>query len=174
MLSHSSHSSIVDALVHYYDDLIDHVRRRFGDKGFAREVLHDVCVQLIERPPQDVQQPHAFLRHITTQRAIDRYRFEKMRSKAVTCMAEMPEVVNITTHAPMSSVELNIAFQQKQHALLMGIRALPECCRDVFILHKLYHMPQADVAVRLGISRGMVARHMARAVVGLSPIMNAQ
>src|SRR5690606_6508754 len=142
--------------------------------GFAREVLHDVCVQLIERPPQDVQQPHAFLRHITTQRAIDRYRGEKVRSNAVTGMADVPEVATTSAYAPMSSGELVLAFQQKQQALLMAIRGLPECCRDVFILHKLYHMPQADVAARLGISRGMVTRHMARAVVGLSPIMNAQ
>jgi RNA polymerase sigma-70 factor (ECF subfamily) len=165
---------LVDALVHYYDDLIDHVRRRFGDRGFAREVLHDVCVQLIERPPRDIQQPHAFLRHIATQRAIDRYRGEKTRTRVVIDLVEMPDGVTTSAHAPMSSVELNIAFQQKQQALLLAIRALPECCRDVFILHKLYHMPQADVAARLGISRGMVARHMARAVVGVAPVMNAQ
>lgn len=173
MLPKYSESLLVTELVRHYDDLVDHVRRRFGDRGFAREVLHDVCVQLLERPPHDIKTPHAFLRHVSTQLAIDRYRVEKARAGVMTTVAELPETATVPPYSPMSSAELGVAFQQKQQALLAAIRALPECCRDVFILHKLYHMPQADVAARLGISRGMVARHMARAVAGLAPVMNA-
>lgn len=161
------------ALVRHYDELVDHVRRRFGDKGFATEVMHDVCVQLLERPPRDdIKTPQAFLRHVSTQLAIDRYRNEKLRSDVVAIMEDVPETPSIFP-AHMSEAELTVAFQQKEQALLEAVRALPECCRDVFILHKLYHLPQAEVAAKLGISRGMVARHMARAVAGLAPVMNA-
>ena len=48
--------SLISTLVRHYDDLVDHVRRRFGDRGFAREVVHDVCVQLLEkREREDVR-----------------------------------------------------------------------------------------------------------------------
>lgn len=160
-------------LVRHYDELVDHVRRRFGDRSFAREVLHDVCVQLLERPPSDIKTPQAFLRHVSTQLAIDRYRVEKARADVVTTVAELPETMSISG-AQLSGAEIAVAFQQKEKELLQAIRALPECCRDVFILHKLYHLPQAEVAIKLGISRGMVARHMARAVTGLAPVMNAE
>lgn len=168
-----SSSSLVTELVRHYDELVDHVRRRFGDRSFAREVLHDVCVQLLERPPSDIKTPQAFLRHVSTQLAIDRYRVEKARADVVTTVAELPETMSISG-AQLSGAEIAVAFQQKEKELLQAIRALPECCRDVFILHKLYHLPQAEVAIKLGISRGMVARHMARAVTGLAPVMNAE
>ena len=168
-----SSSSLVTELVRHYDELVDHVRRRFGDRSFAREVLHDVCVQLLERPPSDIKTPQAFLRHVSTQLAIDRYRVEKARADVVTTVTELPETMSISG-AQLSGAEIAVAFQQKEKELLQAIRALPECCRDVFILHKLYHLPQAEVAIKLGISRGMVARHMARAVTGLAPVMNAE
>jgi RNA polymerase sigma-70 factor (ECF subfamily) len=169
-----SETSLVAALVRHYDELVDHVRRRFGDKGFAREVLHDVCIQLMERPPHnDIKTPQAFLRHVSTQLAIDRYRSEHARAGVVSSVAELPEAA-MAGYTLMSGAELAVAFQQKQAALLDAVRALPERCQEVFILHKLYHMPQRDVAATLGISRGMVARHMARAVSGLAPVMNAQ
>ncbi len=171
MLSKPSDTSLIDELVRHYDDLVDHVRRRFGDKGFATEVMQDVCVQLLEKPPQDVRTPTAFLRHVSTQLAIDRYRVEKTRSGIVQHLPDLPEPT--AAHTPLSQAELAVAFQQKQEALLDAVHALPECCRDVFILHKLYHLPQAEVASRLGISRGMVARHMARAAAGLAPVMHA-
>ena len=170
VLQKSSDTLLLAELVRHYDDLVDHVRRRFGDKGFATEVMQDVCVRLLERPPTGVKTPRAFLRHVSTQLAIDRYRVERTRAAVVTSVDELPEAG--ACHAPLSGAELGVAFQQKQQALLAAVRALPECCRDVFILHKLYHLPQAEVAAKLGISRGMVARHMARAVSGLAPVMN--
>lgn len=170
---YSDSSSLVAELVRHYDELVDHVRRRFGDRVFAREVLQDVCVQLLERPPRDIKTPQAFLRHVSTQLAIDRYRVEKARADVVTAVAELPEMASISG-AQLCGAELTVAFRQKEQELLAAIRELPECCRDVFILHKLYHLPQADVAAKLGISRGMVARHMARAVAGLAPVMNAE
>ena len=42
--------TLLSSLVRHYEDLVDYVRVRFGDHGFAREVVHDVCVQILERP----------------------------------------------------------------------------------------------------------------------------
>ncbi|HEY6773274.1 MAG TPA: sigma factor [Oxalicibacterium sp.] len=82
--NYSNSLSLMAALVRHYDELVDHARRRCGDKGFATEVMHDVCVQLLERPPRDdIKTPQAFLRHVSTQLAIDRYRNEKLRSDVV-------------------------------------------------------------------------------------------
>lgn len=72
--------SLLSTLVRHYDELVDHVRRRFGDRGFAREVVHDVCVQLLEkREPQEVRTPLALLRKISHDQAVDRYRSERRR-----------------------------------------------------------------------------------------------
>lgn len=45
----TSTSSLLSTLVRHYDELVEHVRRRFGERGFARDVVHDVCVHLKRR-----------------------------------------------------------------------------------------------------------------------------
>ncbi|PYG96401.1 RNA polymerase subunit sigma-70, partial [Arthrobacter stackebrandtii] len=52
--------SLLATLIRHYDDLVDHVRRRFGERVFAREVVHDLCVQLLEDDEREgVRQPLA-------------------------------------------------------------------------------------------------------------------
>ncbi|MCR3766309.1 DNA repair protein RecO C-terminal domain-containing protein [Pseudomonas aeruginosa] len=54
--------TLLSTLVRHYEELVDHIRRRFGDRGMAREVVHDVCVQLLERDEKgDVHTPLALL-----------------------------------------------------------------------------------------------------------------
>lgn len=90
--------SLLSTLVRHYDELVDHVRRRFGDRGFAREVVHDVCVQLLEKREKDnVHTPLALLRKISHDQAVNRYRSER-RSQA--WLIEMPEPLDAVCPAP--------------------------------------------------------------------------
>ena len=164
---------LLQALTRHYDELVDGLRRRFGDRGFAREVVHEVCLRLLERPPeQPVQTPVAFLRHISHHAAIDRWRNDASRQALIDNQAEPPEAA--TTRTTLSAPELAVAWRQRQVRLLDTIRALPERSREVFILTQLYHLPQAEVAGHLDISRGMVARHLARALEDVLPLLLAQ
>lgn len=161
--------SLATALVQHYDDLVNHLRRRFGDPGFAREVVHDVCVHILAEPPREtVHTPQAFLRRMSVDLAIDRHRVDVGRRAWVESMAEVPE-----TEAPGASPEAQYAFQQTLTALIRTIENLPPRCRDVFILHQLHNIPQAEIAERLGISRNMVAQHMMRAMRGIRPVLHA-
>jgi RNA polymerase sigma-70 factor (ECF subfamily) len=161
--------SLFAVLMQHYDDLVDHVRRRFGDRHFARDVMQDVCVQLLERPPEQViSRPLAFLRHVSTHRAIDRHRSEQSRQEALDEWAATAQIHG----AVAGDAEQEMAFRQQVDKLERCIAALPPRCRDVFILHRLHDMPQHEVAERLGISRGMVARHMARAMASLLPALD--
>lgn len=75
VLLHPEHSKLVVTLVYHYDELVSYVKRRFGDHYFAQDVVHDVCIELMERPPKNaVHTPMAFLRKLSRNRAIDRYR----------------------------------------------------------------------------------------------------
>ena len=83
-------------------------------------------------------------------------------------MAEVPEA-----EAPGASPEAQYAFHQALTTLTRTIEDLPPRCRDVFILHQLHDIPQAEIAERLGISRNMVAQHMMRAMQGIRPVLQA-
>ncbi|WP_343216034.1 sigma-70 family RNA polymerase sigma factor [Collimonas antrihumi] len=167
-MNHDLHRSpLLVALTRHYDELVEHVRRRFGDKSFAREVVNDVCVQLLENPPPENKgTPLALLRHISTCRAIDRYRADAARNAWLESVAIMPD-----TQIHMHDGESILCGMQTLEALQRAVERLPSRCREVFLLHKIQEMPQQEVAEKLGISRKMVGKHLMRAMTAIMPLM---
>ncbi len=162
-------SSLISTLVKHYDDLVNHVRRRFGDRTFARDVVQDVCVQLLQRPPEEasIHTPLAFLRHLSIHRAIDRWRGDEAQTAAVDLTGlAAPDVRSDDVDG-----EQFLTYQQTVNELGRLIDALPTRCREVFILHKLHELSQDEVAAELRISRNMVAKHLARAMLALAPVL---
>lgn len=153
----SSVSSLLAALVRHYDELVDLLRRRFGaDRSFARDVVHDVCVNLLAEPPcQPVATPVAYLRRATVNLAIDRHRVESARRAWVDIAGELPESAD---EAP--GHDRHVDAGRELDRLSAAIAQLPPRCQQVFVLHKIHEMPQAEVAIRLGISRKAVEKHI--------------
>ncbi|AXV71449.1 RNA polymerase sigma factor [Ralstonia pseudosolanacearum] len=164
----SACSSLMTAFVDHYEELVDHVRHRFGDRAFARDVVQDVCVQLLHRPPAEpICTPLAFLRHLSIHRAIDRWRSDE------TYAAYAEQAGQVAPDTDDVDGERVVASRQAVHQVEQAIGGLPARCREVFILHKLHDLSQDEVAVRLCISRNMVAKHLARAMLAMDPISPA-
>jgi RNA polymerase sigma-70 factor (ECF subfamily) len=162
-LSDAPPSPLLGALVRHYDVLVAQVRRharRWGaDGSAAADVVHDVCLQLIESPPpQPVHTPLAFLRSITLRRAIDRHRVEASRARWVQS-ADDPEAMTDGRDDTADPARL-LQARQQLHRLAHAIEALPPRCRDVFVLHKVHQMTQTEVAAHLGISLKTVEKHL--------------
>lgn len=148
--------TLLSTLVRHYDDLVDYIRRRFGDRSMARDVVHDVCVQLLERDEKEnVRTPLALLRKITNDTAVSRYRSDRRRRAWVQTFSELPEVV-CQAATPMSRYDAEREFQ----LLANAIADLPPRCQAVFVMHKLHQIPQAEVAEHLGISIKTVEKHL--------------
>ncbi len=156
MSADSPKPSLLSTLVRHYDELVDHVRRRFGDRGFAREVVHDVCVHLLEkREKDDVHTPLALLRKISHDQAVSRYRSERRRR---AWQVEMPEPLEQFCPAPTPPRQYEAA--REFELLAEAISRLPERCQMVFVMHKVHELPQAEVAERMGISLKTVEKHL--------------
>lgn len=159
-------SPLIAALIRHYDELVDHVRRRFGGKGFANDVVHDVCVDLMANPPKDaIVTPLAFLRAASTHRAIDLARAIDRLQTWQTSTPETPD-----TRIDIADGLAHLEFMELLNRLERTIAALPERCRLVFLLHGLHELPQAEVASHMGISRSMVAKHMSRAMQEIAQV----
>jgi RNA polymerase sigma factor (sigma-70 family) len=162
------HSFLVGVLVKHYQELVDYVRRRFGDQTFALDVVQDVCVQLLRRPPGEAMDtPLAFLRHLSIHRAIDRRRADERRAAYV--LDEEQDVAGL--HADLIGEEQLLSYKQTVRELEKVVQGLPTRCREVFILNKLHEMTQDEVATHLNISRNMVAKHLSRAMIELAPLL---
>lgn len=176
MLSSPSGSPpLLQAIVAHYDELTGYIRRRFGDKAFAQEVVHEVCLKVLKgpAPEQDIRTPLAFLRRMAMHTAIDRYRSERTHAGLIG-IGDGPIddlACDDDGTGGLTAPERAAARRQREQALLHAIRRLPQRSQEVFILIHLYHMPQADVADKLGISRGMIARHLARALDDVLPAL---
>lgn len=82
MSNSSANPQLMAALALHYDDLVEYIRRRFNGRDFARDLVHDVCVLVMEKPPQEsIKLPLAFLRRTAFNRAIDRLRAERVRQE---------------------------------------------------------------------------------------------
>ena len=162
MLQHPENSKLVVALVYHYDELVSYGKRRFGDHHFARDVVHDVCVELMERPLNiPVHTPMAFLRKLSNHRAIDRYRQYQTQQSHLN---DLQATANHTHHVDGERV---LHFVQRLEGLKRIIEALPARQRQVFLLHRLHDMPQQEIADELGISRNMVTQHFSKAMVSI-------
>lgn len=156
-MSHApTKTSLVSTLTRHYDELVDSVRRRFGDRQAAREVVHDVCVHLLESPEKEaVRVPLALLHKITHDRAISHYRSERRRQAWIDDQAELSEVL-CNTPCP----ERQYAAADELERLCAAIAELPPRCQQVFVMHKIHELPQQQVAEQLGISLKAVEKQL--------------
>ncbi|HEL4846103.1 MULTISPECIES: RNA polymerase sigma factor [Stenotrophomonas] len=147
---------LVTSLVRHYEELVDYLHRRFRSPGLAREVVHDVCVRLLERTAaHDARQPIALLRRIAHDAAVDRCRAEDLRRHWVEPRAELPEGA-----CERPGPERQAQGQQALQRLTTSIERMPCRRQQVFILHKIHELPQAEVAQRMGIGLKAVERHL--------------
>lgn len=156
----STDNDLLQALALHYDDLVEHIRQRFSNRHFARDVVHDVCLQILEKPPlKAIHLPIAFLRRATLNRAIDRSRAENTRTLYV-----QSQIALVEQHRDDLDGAMALEFEQRLRALLAVIESLPARQRQVFLLHRIHGMAQQDIANELEISVNMVAQHFMRAM----------
>jgi RNA polymerase sigma-70 factor (ECF subfamily) len=102
---------------------------------------------------------HAFLFATARNAALDRLR--RARVVSLDALAEMGNV-DILDQTPPADEALNA--RQELALVSEAIASLPDRCREVFTLRKLYGLPQRDIARRLGITESTVEKHVAYGV----------
>lgn len=161
MSSISFTSDLVLALEQNYEELVRHLRRgplaRWHAEGMAREVVHDVCAELLQTPQARApRSPLAFLRVVCSRRAIDRWRQEQRHAQCIVYGEHGPEALA----APWSEPERVLDGRQRLALLSECVQALPPRCRDVFVMVRIHGVAQAQVAEHLGISLKTVEKHL--------------
>ena len=146
---------LLDSFLRHYDVLLAQIARRFGDRHFAQDVVQDVGLHLVARRGDAIHTPLALLRRIAHEHAISCWRRERRRQSCVVSMPELPEVA-----CPLSEQDRQAQARQALEKLAQAIEALPERCREVFVMHKIHLIPQAQVAAHLGISLKTVEKHL--------------
>ncbi len=144
---------------HYYRELLSFLCARLGSRHAAEDVAHDVWVRLLERSGQPpIERPRPFLYRTALNLVIDRHRRQLVRQVEPLEVLEDDE----RWHSPAPSQQLHL-----EQRLAMVRRALDELsgtCRECFVLRKLEGLSHGEIAARLGISQGMVEKHIVNAM----------
>ncbi len=106
-----------------------------------------------------IRSPHAFLFTAARNLALEWSRRERLNFCEL-----LPETgVSSVLDASPSAYE-QLGAHQELELLGRAIARLPERCREVLILRKLYGLSQKEIAARLGITENTVEKHAANGV----------
>lgn len=110
-------------------------------------------LQARERSP--LQSPKAFLFATARNLACDHFR--RARVARTDALADFDELAVLDES---DGIPETVARNQELEILTQAIQSLPDRCRQVFTLRKVYGMAQADIARQLGISEHTVSAQL--------------
>lgn len=149
---------------HYYRELLNFLARKVQDRDAAADLAQESYVRVlaIQRSGELIADPRALLYRIARNLIVDRHRQARVRDhEDIDALAEPDQ-----PHAPAHlQPEEAVAAGQVVDAYRAAIESLPPRSREAFILHLFDDLPQAQVAERMGISRSMVEKHIARGML---------
>lgn len=151
------------AITDYYDELCRAVRRRGHTSSNANEIVHDLYVRLKDRRTdlQGKSSLRAFLTRAAINLGLDRFRRERLEAKIFSGTED--EAANISSEEANPDIALDMP--QRLHCLRDAIMELPFRQRRIFIASRIGNLAPDDIAIRFGITRNMVDRHLRKALI---------
>lgn len=159
-----SSSDLADAFAHWQPKLLRTLLRRLGNRADAEDIAQESFVRLAaagKTLPLEEQGP--YLQRIAQNLWHDQWRNSPARQQIDVVAYDDGEMMAegaITDGAcPCTRTEQRQRLERLQQAL----DELPERQREAFVLHRFDGLTQDQVGERMGISRRMVVKHLARA-----------
>jgi RNA polymerase sigma factor (sigma-70 family) len=133
------------------------LQSRFGSNVSVNDIIQEAYLRvlLIQRT-DPINAPKAFLFATARNLALNAARSAKVRGEHV---AEPLDVGDLLDED--SNVRENVAQYEEMEILTRAIQSLPDRCRQIFTLRKVYGLSQADIARKLDISARTVNAQLA-------------
>lgn len=136
-------------------------QRRFRCREEAADATQETFLRLMTAPSAGaIENPQAYLFRIARTVAYGSAR----RMRADQALFDRGATADgLLDDAP--DAERIVDARQRLRMFAEVIGALPPRCREVFVLSRVEGLANGDIAVRLGISRNMVEKHVIRALL---------
>ena len=148
----------VEAVLPHEPALLRYLGRLSIGVDDREDLLHEIYARLLLLTIEQVrklQSTQAFLFMTARNTAVD-----WMRHRRVIAIELMADVGTLNVLDGMSPVEERLTARQEVEFLADVIAELPERCRQVFTLRKIYGLSQREIAAQLGIAEHTVEKHI--------------
>jgi len=106
-----------------------------------------------------IQSPKAFL--FTTARNLA---LDQLRRRQIAVIESIAEIEALSVFDDVPAVAESVCRRQELELLTQAIQALPDRCRQVLTLRKIYGLSQKEIAAQLGIAEHTVEAQVANGV----------
>lgn len=166
---HNTPDGLMGAYLSSREALVRFLTARTGSTNEAEDIVQDVYFKLHSVDPAEIQNPTAFLYRLASNLFIDRLRSARRREARDDAYATSnTELSGGEMVAQMPNPEQIMDSRQRLQQLMLTVESLPPQCQRVFMLHKLEGLSYSEVALKLGISKSGVEKHMMSALKRLS------
>ena len=132
------------------------LRSRFKSEDDIDEVVQETYLRLLRaREQSEVASPKAFLFAVARNLALDRFRHREAVPMESLVESEARSVLEEGDDTPET-----IAHHQELELLTEAIQSLPDRCRHIFTLRKVYGLSQPEIARQLGLSENTVSAQL--------------
>jgi RNA polymerase sigma-70 factor (ECF subfamily) len=161
----SADSLTVEALARGHQSaLLRYFKKRGIREQDAEDAVQEVFFRLSRRQGlSEIERIEGYLFETAANVAIDALRHNRVRR------SESHDVYDESRHGrPECSSEAVFEGQEAIEQLLLALRELPDRTRTVFILARLEHIKQSEIAHRLGISVSAVEKQLTKGLAYLA------
>jgi RNA polymerase sigma-70 factor (ECF subfamily) len=132
------------------------LRARFADEGDLDDVVQETYARLFRaRERGGVASPRAFLFTVARNLALDR-----LRHRQALRLEPLAGNEELSVLEEGEGIPETLARHQELELLTQAIQSLPDRCRRIFTLRKVYGLPQAEIARRLGVSENTISAQL--------------
>lgn len=146
--------------------LLRYFAARVGEAE-AEDLVQETWLRVASQPASDeVRNPGAYLYRLCSNVMLDRLRQERSRAVRDTEWRRVNRTVATSGEEVCEGVPADEALiaRDRLRRLRAALADLPEPVQRTFRMHKLEGLSYGEVAVRLGVSRSLVEKHMMRAL----------
>lgn len=135
--------------------------RRLRNDADAADAIQETFLRLLSVPQKTIiENPQAYLFQIARSVAS-----RTAARNAADAKLFLPAEAGLDQPLDAPCQERIVSARQCLLLLAKTIENLPNRCQEVFILSRLHGMANGEIAVRLGISRNMVEKHIIKALI---------
>lgn len=132
------------------------LQSRFGSGCDVDDILQEAFLRVLQaREAQPLHSPKAFLYAVARNLALDQVRRGRNTAPGGLVPFDTLDVMDEADGVPET-----VARNQELEFLTQAIQSLPDRCRQIFTLRKIYNLSQSEIAARLGISEFTVSAQL--------------